>query len=469
MQFFSNFSQTLENNGIKIIYDTVINHASAQGVYFQRYENQNIFDRASGFNVTDYYPDTWGAYEHFISPYYNMFKFYDYNHDYDAWFGLKHIPTIIYEGNSPALEELVTGPNNIFDYWMSYGVDGFRLDVNNMYQDGQNSRLVNRAIREKVKATNPDAVIIGEIWERATQWLTGDQNDGTQNMPFRFNTLDWMRGNYLDTTYMELMRAIQENYPKEAFYSLWVNLGNHDRSRVKSVLDGNGDKVLVAATLQFSYPGTPVIWYGDEVGMEGLGDPGTRGTFPWDNMNTTMRDFYKSLIHIRKSYPVMVQGDFLIPEDNQEGVMTFYRHLEGAQYPDALTVVNRDPYAKRVTIDLSNTSIPSDSYLADVLGGNVSYQLKGNKLTLDVGKYARMILMSGFPEPEPTTSELPSTNTTVIETSTTTTSSITSSEISTTQEPSTSSSITTPSPLPYFVVVIATVTMAIVWKKERNN
>ncbi|RMG37327.1 MAG: glycoside hydrolase family 13 protein [Methanobacteriota archaeon] len=398
MEFFDNFSSTLEENGIKIIYDTVINHHSAQGVYFQRYENQNIFDleRAQGFNVPDYYPDIWGAFEHpFQSPYYDWFRFYDYNEDYDAWFGLKHIPTIIYEGTT-ALEELVTGPNNIFDYWMSHGVDGFRLDVNNMYQDGQNSRLVNRAIRDTVKTTNPDAVVIGEIWERATQWLTGDQNDGTQNMPFRFNTLDWIRGNYLDSTYAELMRAIQENYPKEAFYSLWVNLGNHDRSRVRSVLDGNSDLVLVAATLQFSFPGTPVIWYGDEVGMEGLGDPGTRGTFPWDAMNTTMLDFYKKLIHVRKSYPVLRQGDFLIPEDTQDGVMTFYRHLANADNPDAVVVVNRDPYSKRVRIFLNDSYLPENAVLVDVLNGNATYFMDGNELSLTLDGYAKLILLSGF-------------------------------------------------------------------------
>lgn len=442
MEFFLEFDQTLEANGIKIIYDTVINHASAQGLYFQRFEHPGIFDVATGFNVPDYYPEVLGAYENpYGSPYIDWFEFDPYNHEYNCWYGFNHIPTVMYSGTSTAMEELVTGSNNVFDFWMNYGVDGFRLDVNGIYADGDNSNTVNMRIRETVKATNPDAIIMGEIWERATQWLAGNMNDGTQNMPFRFNTIDWLRENYDDQTYTDLMHTIQENYPSEALYSMWVNLGNHDRTRIRSALQDNTEKVLVASTLQFGYPGVPVVWYGDEVGMTGIGDPGTRGTFIWGNENTTMLEHYKRIIGIKKGFPVMRQGDFLVLNDTQEGVITFCRTLEGDTYDAALIVGNRDALAKQVTIDVGPTGLEPDDVLADLLNGNATYVVNDNReILLTVPSYGRMILMTGIKDtPDPTeTSTVTSTETssaTSGEPSTTTTSTVQTSEQSSEDTP----------------------------------
>ncbi len=413
MTYFKSFSNNLENHGIKIIYDTVINHASAQGLYFQRFENSKVWDKPTGFNVPDAWPNIQGAYEFYYSDYRPWFKFYknEYNHGYDGWFGFKHIPTIIYENNPKAVEEFVTGPNNIFKFWNSYGVDGFRLDVNHQYVDGHHSSYLNSKIRDTVKGLNPNAVIIGEIWERATQWLTGTMNDGVQNMPFRFNTIDWMLSNYKDSTYRDLMLTIQENYPKQAFQSLWVNLGNHDRTRVLSALNNNTEAVLNAATLQFSYPGVPVIWYGDEIGTTGVGDPGTRATFKWDNQNKTMLNYYKHLIQIRKSFPVMIEGGFNVVSDSAEGVIGFYRNNTNFQNDHALILVNRDKQAKQVTIDLANYSGVQSEVLTDLVNNNQTHNVVNGKLTVNLESQGRMILMAGIPVSQ-TTSQTPTSTTT---------------------------------------------------------
>lgn len=410
MAFFDTFDQTLEAKGIKIVYDTVVNHASAQSEYFQRFESSDNYAGASGYSVPDYYPDVDGAFENPFNSYYPMFNFNEYNHNYDGWFGFNHIPTIIYDDDSIAMEELITGPNNIFDFWLDHGVDGFRLDVNGIYADGQGSRLVNQNIRNTVKSTDPNAIVMGEIWERASTWLAGNMNDGTQNMPFRFNTIDYLLGNYLDQTYSDLMHAIQENYPKEAYHSLWVNLGNHDRTRVLTALDGNKDLVKVASTLQFGYPGVPVVWYGDEVGVEGFGDPGTRQPYPWGSEDLNLLDHYKSIIDVKKSYPVMQEGDFLVLEDNQEGVIAFYRNLAGDANEHALVIGNRDSTAKRVTIDLDKSNIGANTIFADLLDSNNGYQASTNQIIIDIPAYGAMMLMSGILDSLPSESTLVSSS-----------------------------------------------------------
>jgi glycosidase len=404
MEFFQNFSSTLKDNDISIFYDVVINHVSAQSVYFQRFERDGLFSPSTGFNTPDRWSDIYGAYENpFLSPYIRWFEFYDYNHNYNSWFGFDHIPTVIFwdkDGDTGALNHFVTGPDNIFDYWMDYGVEGFRLDVNEIYQDGDNSNRVNKAIRDTVKAKNPDAVIIGEIWGRATQWLTGNMNDGTQNMPFRFNTIDWMWGFYSDELYTDLLHTIQENYPREAFESLWVNLGNHDRTRILTALNSNPDKVLVASTLQFGYPGVPVVWYGDEVGVEGLGDPGTRQPYPWGNENTTMLEHYKKLIHLKKSLPVLANGDFEVLPDSASGVITFHRYLEGSENDNALIIGNRDAQAKLYQLNLSGTNIKPGDILTDLLNNNETYVVgSNNQLSIALKAHARMMLFTGISPP----------------------------------------------------------------------
>ncbi|MCY3410557.1 MAG: alpha amylase N-terminal ig-like domain-containing protein [Candidatus Heimdallarchaeota archaeon] len=390
MAYFDTFADALEEVGIKIIYDTVINHASAQGKYFQRFEGQHIDDNAiSGF-VPDLYPDILGAYESSESPYYSMFEFYADNHNYNSWFGFNNIPTIMYHDNV-AMNELVNGSNNIFKFWIEHGVDGFRLDVNHQYQDGQGSRLVNQMIRDSVKAADPEAVIIGEIWERASAWLAGDMNDAVQNMPFRFNTIDWILGNYDDEQYSNLLYAVQEHYPKEVFESLWVNLGNHDRTRILSALGGSSAKQLMAATMQFTYPGVPVIWYGDEIGTKGVGDPGTRTTYDWSNTNTTILDHYKQLISLKKSVPTLLEGDFQILEDNRAGVLAYQRYTDD---DTALIMVNRNDDHKNTIIQLAGTGISAGQQFVDVLNGNWTYTVKDDlSIIIDLPRYGNSILL----------------------------------------------------------------------------
>lgn len=351
LEVFDQLQQSLEASGIKVIYDTVINHASAQSFMFQR------FDTSDHPGVVDQYPDILGAYENPGSPYYHDFRFYTFPNDYDSWWGFDNIPTIIYDDpNSNAEELLVTGDSSLFTFWQNRGMDGFRLDVPNMYQDGHGSRDLNQQIRNVVKANNPDAVIIGEIWGRANAWLTGTMQDGVQNMLFRDDTIDWVKGIVSDDVYAGRLLYTQENYPSEAFRSLWTILGNHDTMRILTALKENVDSLKLASALQFTYPGVPMIYYGDEVGMTGGADPGCRQTFPWGSENTEILNHYKALINIRQSHEIFQQGSFNIYPSGTPDVLLYTREMGSGPNSTAVCVFNRgeDPLQVTLPLDLSS-------------------------------------------------------------------------------------------------------------------
>ena len=397
MQIFEKMVSVLKNAGINVFYDTVINHVSAQSVYFQRFESNHVLYGASGFNVPDLYPDIVGAYENpYTSPYYDWFKFYTYNHDYDAWWGFKNIPTLKYDQTPKIAEELITGPHSLFTYWIKHGVMGFRLDVNPDYDDGHGSRLVNRLIRERVKQDNPDAVIIGEVWDRANTWLTGTMNDGVQNMPFRKHTIDWLKNPYSsDKKYINFMLSQQENYPLQAFLAQWTILGNHDTARILTELKENSQLLKLATVLQFTYPGVPMIYYGDEIGMSGASDPDNRNPFTWDNMNIDILSHYKSLINLRRNYSVFVDGGFSILPNNFPGVITFARELPSDNNSVAITVVSKRNSTIRVNISLDSlTTINEGDVLSNVFNPSQTFVVSSDKnITLTLNPYGYAILM----------------------------------------------------------------------------
>ncbi|MHA1225664.1 MAG: glycoside hydrolase family 13 protein [Candidatus Hodarchaeales archaeon] len=406
LQVFDEVEKTLQANGIRMIYDTVINHVSAQSIYFQRFEKMDNGDLflPTEFQVPDLYPSILGAYESPYSPYAKWFNFFVKNHEYDAWWGFRNIPTLKYDQTPDIASEIISGSDSIFKFWYEHGVDGFRLDVNPDYDDGQGSRLVNKLIRDRVKADNPDAVIIGEVWDRANTWLTGTMNDGVQNMVFRKNTISWIRGTdmgYTDATYINKLRSFQDFYPPEAYHSLWTNLGNHDTTRIINELGGSSEKVLLAATIQVTVPGVPVIYYGDEVGLAGGSDPDCRRPFPWGSENLTMLEYYRKLISLRQTYDVFTKGSFQILDDNVGGILAFARELSDVPITSAVTIVNRNDFAISYRLNTSLLKqILSGDILVDYLNSNTTYIVDEDGIvTLNIEPYGKILLLKGLVEP----------------------------------------------------------------------
>jgi glycosidase len=301
----------------------------------------------------------------------------------------------MYDQADGAIEEaLITGGDSLFKFWNDHNISGFRLDVPNMYQDGDGSRYINKLIRDQVKTNDPSDILIGEIWGRANAWLTGTMQDGVQNMPFGDATISWLKGGS-DALYGDHLLFPQENYPPEAFYSLWTILGNHDTARVLTRLDDDKNAVLLAATLQFTYPGVPMVYYGDEAGLAGASDPNNRGAYPWGSEDISMLEYYQKLGEIRNTYPVLRTGSFELIPDAAEGILIYGRELLEEQYPESVVLVNRLDDAVQLVVNISTLSgLNSSDILRDVLGSNQNYTISdSHTITVVMQPQSALILM----------------------------------------------------------------------------
>lgn len=315
---FKNLCKKADEAGIKIILDGVFSHTGADSVYF------NMFSR---YNST-------GAYNSKQSPYYEWYKFKCWPDDYLSWWNIKILPEVVEENKS--FIEYITGENGVLKKWMRLGASGWRLDVADELPD-----IFIDSVRACVKEENEQAVIIGEVWEDATnklsynkrrRYLLGKQLDTVMNYPFANGIINFVKdGNAED--FSEKITTILENYPKESIDILMNHIGTHDTLRALNALSGisckfrsrewqAGNKLpeeeylfasrllIQAAVIQFTLPGIPCVYYGDEAGMQGWEDPFNRCFYPWKNQNESILKTYKLLGKIRRENEVFKKGSF---------------------------------------------------------------------------------------------------------------------------------------------------------------
>ncbi len=400
IQFFDNFTAQLKDHGIRLIFDAVINHCAAQSTYFQRFEHSQLEDNTTQFNVPDLYPEFTGAYESTTSQYSDWFQFYEYNHNYAKFDGqYDTLPTFQYAQSSSIEEELITGPYSIFQYWIEHGVDGFRLDVNQDYEDGQGARYINALIRTQVKAQDSNQVVIGEVWDtdQAPRFLTGLSNDGVQNMAFMDKTRKFVYESLTGSQYENFILSQQELYPPMAYHAFWSLLGNHDTTRIFTYLFGEEDLLKMAATLQMTTPGVPIVYYGDEVGLHGGRDPDCRRPFPWGEEKEDILSFYQNLSHFRTSYDFVKNGGFEFIEDGSNNVVSYARFSQNHSEEFALIMVNKNNDATSITLEIKpfrNSSKgdvffdwfdPDETYFI-TSQGTLKVEIPGNGIKILIGR-----------------------------------------------------------------------------------
>ena len=328
--------------GMRVILDGVFNHASRSFFQFNHIvENGPASPYADWFIVKNY-P---------LRPY-NAPKG---KHGYEAWWDLPALPKL--NVSTPAVREFLL---DVATHWIEFGADGWRLDVPTEIDDD----LFWQEFRHRVKAVNPEAYIVGEIWDDARHWLQGDQFDAVMNYPLARACLGFFVGDNL--LHKEIARSGYQQidtldaqgfsseidrvlglYPRPVTEVQFNLLGSHDTPRFKTL--ACGDNAYHLATLfQMTYPGAPSIYYGDEIGMEGRHDPDCRRGFPWDEQqwDQELRADVQRYIALRKAYPALRRGDFtwLLASD---GVVAYVRRL-GAEI--ALVVLNSN--RRPVTLDL---------------------------------------------------------------------------------------------------------------------
>lgn len=317
---FKSLCLSAEKLGISIILDGVFSHTGDDSKYFNKYGRYS----------------TLGAFQSKESPYYGWYKFNEWPDDYESWWGIKILPEVIEE--NPDFIEYITGENGIARKWLRLGASGWRLDVADELPD-----VFLDSFRRAVKKEKSDALILGEVWEDASnkssygklrRYLLGEQLDSVMNYPFAEAVIDFIREANAELFEQRVM-SIVENYPKQVLDVLMNHLSTHDTMRAITALAGEscsyrdrrwqsthsldeksyeyGVRLLKAASaMQFALPGIPTIYYGDEAGMQGYKDPFNRRCYPWGGENDELIDWYQRLGRVRRENNVFADGEFEI-------------------------------------------------------------------------------------------------------------------------------------------------------------
>ena len=305
-----------KKSGIKLILDGVFNHVGADSIYFNKYSN---------------YPSL-GAYQSKDSEYYEWFNFTDYPNDYASWWGIKTLPAV--DKRNVDYINYICGEKGVIEHYIKSGIEGFRLDV----VDELPAEFV-RTLRERMKKSDKNAVIIGEVWEDASnkiaygkrrEYFLGKELDSVMNYPLKNAIIEFVKSGDSGELSATVKTQI-DHYPKKTLDILMNILSTHDTARLLSAvsdvcLDGKSKteiaetflcgeeksaavfRLKAASLLQYTLYGVPSVYYGDEIGMEGFFDPINRRFFTWDKMDEEILSWYRLLGKIRSYNPVFKRG-----------------------------------------------------------------------------------------------------------------------------------------------------------------
>lgn len=256
-------------------------------------------------------------------------------------------------------------------YWIERcDIDGWRIDVAN-----EVDHEFWREFRRVVKAAKPDAYVVGEIWHEALPWLQGDQFDGVTNYPFRDACIDFFaRGSIDAATFAERLSRNRMAYPLPVLQASWNLLGSHDTERFMTVCGSDVRKVALAVAFQLMWIGTPMLYYGDEIGMEGQNDPDCRRPMIWDvdRWHHQLWETYRRLIGLRLSHRALTHGDArVVLADPLTNVAAFLRavrpnEVSGSACGGTSRITESPGLEGAVLVALNNS--PRERYVAIPMG-----------------------------------------------------------------------------------------------------
>lgn len=230
-------------------------------------------------------------------------------------------------------------------YWVrEFGIDGWRLDVASEVDDG-----FWRIFRRAVKAENPDALLIGEVWESAGHWLGGDMFDSTMNYGFRKHCRRFFGERSMDAAeFSGRLTNMLTRYRTQMLFAQLNLLDSHDVSRFLSLCGGDLRPYRLAILFLMSFVGMPTIFYGDEYGVQGVLEEEYRAPMPWQTGNTVLREFFRRAITMRHELVSLRRGDFRVSHaDCGSGLLAFVRRFGG----ETVTVyLNCSPESAELTL-----------------------------------------------------------------------------------------------------------------------
>ena len=241
---------------------------------------------------------------------------------YQGWWNLPALPK--FNTNTPAVREFLFG---VAETWIKFGIDGWRLDVPGEIDDDE----FWREFRKRVRAINPDAYIVGEIWHEAQRWLQGDQFDAVMNYLFTAASLSFFASSHLNMNIVTQAGGLKDRvrnmhaydfanevdrilniYPHDITASQLNLLDSHDMPRFLSCVSGDKESLKLAWLFMFTISGAPCLFYGDEIGVDGGHDPECRKAFPWDESkwDKDLLEYSKACISLRKEHAALRRGDY---------------------------------------------------------------------------------------------------------------------------------------------------------------
>lgn len=327
--------QQCHSLGMKVILDAVFNHCGYHFFAFQdvlRLGKQSL--HADWFHIHEFPVRTEPV------PTYETFSN-----------GIASMPKLRTE--NPELRQYLL---DVGRYWIeTCDIDGWRIDVAN-----EVDHAFWREFRQVVKKAKPDACIIGEIWHEALPWLQGDQFDGVTNYPVREACLEFFARGRSDAE--QFAEAVGRNafiYPEPMLQASWNLLGSHDTERFVTACGGDMNKVALAVVFNMTWIGTPLVYYGDEIGMEGANDPDCRRPMIWDRerWHDDLFTLHRRLIELRTTTPALQRGRARIVHADAARNTLVYSRGEGA---DAVIVaLNNSGREQQIAIEheMPNTQV----------------------------------------------------------------------------------------------------------------
>lgn len=368
---FRELLEACHDRNIKVVLDGVFNHASRGFFFFH-----DILENGPHSPWVDWFKiEGWP-----LSPYNGEFPA-----NYEGWGGNRALP--VFNHDNPEVREYIM---EVAEYWIKFGIDGWRLDVPfeiktpGFWQE----------FRDRVKAINPDAYIVGEVWEDSREWLDGTQFDGVMNYLFAAPTIAFTAGDRVDMEqvqdrsyqpypplfakeYAEKIEELLQLYPWEIQLTQLNLLASHDTARLISIAGGDRASGELATLLLFTFPGAPSIYYGDEVGLPGKLDPDSRRGFPLEaHWESDVLDYHRQLITLRHTYPALRTGAYQVLFA-QAAVYVFTRVL-GTE--ELIVAVNAGTAPAKVSIEAANLN----SQLSKLLYGNAEIEWSGSQLELSI-------------------------------------------------------------------------------------
>lgn len=419
-RLFAKLVEEVHRRGMKIIIDGVFNHCGSFNKWMDR---ECIYEGQEGYEK--------GAYIDHDSPYRSFFKFQDhwkwpYNTTYNGWWGHDTLPKLNYEESEKLYEYIM----RIGEKWVSppYNADGWRLDVaaDLGYTEEFNHRFW-RDFRSRVKAANPDAIILAEHYGDPKPWLLGDQWDTVMNYDAFMEPITWFltgvekhsdefRGDLLGNpdAFTGSLRHHMSKFNQNSLEIAMNELSNHDHSRFLTRTNRRVGRLHTmgaqaaneninygvfreAVVFQMTWPGAPTIYYGDEAGLCGWTDPDNRRTYPWGRENKALIQFHREIIKIHKQNEVFIKGSMLF-------LYGKYKLVSFGRFTDrqaAVVVLNNDYEEHELSLHVRRLGVSDGSWMTCLIQtteegyvlSNESYQIKNNTLTIKVPKISATVFI----------------------------------------------------------------------------